>query len=131
MADNYPTPVPAIATPETDAALMAAGIPWGQQTSQQLAENERISAEHRQQTTGYDMSHVSANATLINNNDLAELRRKARLLDWLTSQKRISIIHCVTGCLLLNEDIEKFEAPTVLQAINAAALGQKGDANAM
>jgi len=31
MADNYPTPVPAIATPETDAALMAAGIPWGQQ----------------------------------------------------------------------------------------------------
>jgi len=31
MADKYPTPVPALATPETDAALTAAGIPWGTQ----------------------------------------------------------------------------------------------------
>lgn len=30
MAKNTPTPIPAIATPKTDAALDAAGIVWGE-----------------------------------------------------------------------------------------------------
>lgn len=45
------------------------------------AENERQAFEHRQQNSGYDMSHTGANATLIGNAELAELRRKAAFYD--------------------------------------------------
>ena len=55
-------------------------------TPRQPEDNEtlsRLRAEHRQQNSGYDMSHTGANATLIGNADLAELRRKAANHDLL------------------------------------------------
>lgn len=71
MAKQVPTPVPAIATPETDAALDAAGIPWGQRKA--MAEQQ-----HREQNQGYEMAN---GGVLIDGRILAELRRKAAVYD--------------------------------------------------
>lgn len=76
--------------------------------------------EYRQQNGGYDMGHTGANATLVDNTDLAELRRKARLLDWLASQKMLNVLRYENRCMLTDQNIKTFAAPTLVEAIESA-----------
>ena len=52
-----------------------------EEVAQLRADNSQLAAAHREQNSGYDMSHTGANATLIGNAELAELRRKAAFYD--------------------------------------------------